>query len=82
MCLAKAAIIQDGEEKIVMEGIAHMTVNNGKLLLSTIFGQQEQIEALVQQIDFVHHVIILKRNAIKHDELVKLKNKGGGSSEV
>ena len=82
MCLAKATIKQDSEEKIVMDGIAHVTVNNGGLVLSTIFGQQEQIEALVQEIDFVHHVIILKRNAIKHDELVKVKKQGGDSSEV
>jgi predicted RNA-binding protein len=73
MCLAKAFIRQDGEEKVVMDEIAHVTVNNGRLVFSTIFGQQEQIEALVQEIDFVHHVIILKRSAIKHEEFVKVK---------
>jgi len=59
--LAKAFIKQDGEDRVVMDEIAHMTVNNGRLVLSTIFGQQEQVEAQVREIDFTRHVVILQR---------------------
>jgi hypothetical protein len=45
MCLAKAFIRQDGEEKVVMDEIAHVTVNNGRLVFSTIFGQQVQFSS-------------------------------------
>jgi len=61
MCLARASIKEGAEEKLVMDGVAYMRINDGELVLRTIFGDQDLIEAHVREIDFTRHVIILER---------------------
>ena len=61
MCLAKACIRENGEEKLVMEGIALMKIENDRLILNSLFGEQKEIEAHVKEIDFLHHSITLGR---------------------
>ena len=61
MCLAKACIRENGEEKLVMEGIALMKIENDRLILNSLFGEQKEIEAQVREIDFLHHSITLGR---------------------
>jgi predicted RNA-binding protein len=61
MCLAEAWIRENGEEELVMEGIAIMKIENEKLVLNSIFGEQKEIEAHVKGINFLHHSITLGR---------------------
>jgi len=61
MCLAKACIRENGEEKLVMEGIALMKIENERLVLRSLFGEQKEIEAHIKEIDFMHHSITLGR---------------------
>jgi len=64
MCLAKACIRENGEEKLVVEGIALMTIENDRLILNSLFGEQKEIEAHIREIDFVHHSITLGRTSL------------------
>ena len=61
MCLAKACIRENGEEELVMEGIALMTIENERLVLNSLFGEQKEIEAHIKEIDFMRHSITLGR---------------------
>jgi len=61
MCLAKACIRENGEEKLGMEDIALMKIENDILILNSLFGEQKEIEAQVREIDFLHHSITLRR---------------------
>ena len=60
MCLSKAFIERDGNRELVMEEVASVDVEDGKLLLKTLFGEQKEVAATIRQIDFVTHSIFLK----------------------
>jgi len=61
MCLAKAYLQQKGEKELLLQEVALVEIENKKLLLSTIFGEQKEIEADIKQIDFQNSNIILER---------------------
>ena len=60
MCLSRAYIDQDGSRELVMEEVASVDVEDGKLQLKTLFGEQKEVAATICQIDFVTHSIFLK----------------------
>ena len=60
MCLAKAYIGKDNE--VMMEEIASLKVEGGKILLATLFGEQKEIEAGIEEIDFMSGRVTLKEN--------------------
>jgi predicted RNA-binding protein len=60
MCLAKAYIGGKGEGKLLMEEIASVRVENGKLLVVTLFGEKREIAASIKEIDFKSSSIMLE----------------------
>lgn len=60
MCLSKAWVNRDGERELLMEDVAFIEVEGGKLLLKTLFGEQREVEANIKKIDFLNHNIILE----------------------
>jgi len=61
MCLAKAYLQENGEKELLLQEVALVEIENKKLILSTIFGEQKEIEADIKQIDFQNSNIILGR---------------------
>ena len=61
MCLAKAYIGSNGERKLLMEEVASLKTKEGKLLVTTLFGEQREIEATIKEIDFMDSSIILEK---------------------
>jgi predicted RNA-binding protein len=59
MCLAKAYTGSNGEKKLLMEEIASLQVRGGKLLVTTLFGEQREIEASIKEIDFMASSVML-----------------------
>ena len=59
MCLAKAYSDKD----MLAEDIASVKVSDGKLLLTTIFGEQQEVAATIREIDFRDSRIILDKAA-------------------
>ena len=55
MCLAKACVRENSEEELVMEGITLITIENERLILNSIFGEQKEIRANIREIDFLTH---------------------------
>lgn len=60
MCLAKAYLGGKGEDKLLMEEIASVRVEDGKLLVATLFGEKREIAASIKEIDFKSSSIVLE----------------------
>jgi len=60
MCLAKAYLEKDNKSGIFAESVASIRASDGKFLLSTIFGEQKEVKAVVKEIDFLNSIITLK----------------------
>jgi predicted RNA-binding protein len=61
MCLAKAYLQEKGKRELLLQEVALIEIENKRLLLSTIFGEQREIEADIKQIDFQNSNVILER---------------------
>ena len=61
MCLAKAYLQEKGEKELLLQEVVLVEIENKKLILSTIFGEQKEIEANIKQVDFQNSNIILGR---------------------
>jgi len=62
MCLSKAYIDRSGKRELLMEEIASLEVDDGKLLLKTLFGEQKEIEANIREINFMNNSIVLENS--------------------
>jgi len=60
MCLSKAYVDTDGKRELVMKEIASIGFEEGKLLLTTLFGEQKVIKADIREINFLSHSIVLE----------------------
>ena len=60
MCLAKTYIGGNNGKELLMEEVASLKVEDGKLLLTTLFGEQREIEASISEIDFMSSSIVLE----------------------
>jgi len=60
MCLAKVYSGSNNEKKLLLEEVASLKVEDGKLLLTTLFGEQREIEAGISEIDFMSSSIVLE----------------------
>ena len=61
MCLGKAYIEADNKRELILDSIALIEIADTKLKLSTIFGDQKEIEARIKEIDFEGSRIILTK---------------------
>ena len=61
MCLAKAYFGNNNESEPVMEEITSIKSEGGKLLVTTLFGEQREIEANIKEIDFRGSNVILEK---------------------
>ena len=50
MCLAK--LYPPGAQQPVMENITQITIENGKIIVNTLFGEQRVFEQKIQTINF------------------------------
>ncbi|MFC1941607.1 CooT family nickel-binding protein [Chloroflexota bacterium] len=58
--MAKAYVGGKDEQKLLLEEIASLKVEDGKLLVTTLFGEQKEIEASISEIDFMTSSIVMK----------------------
>ena len=59
MCLSKAFLVEDGNSNLVMEDIALVNVTDGKLVLSSLFGEKREINAVIREINFTNSRLTL-----------------------
>ena len=61
MCLAKAYLGGGSENELLAEDITALKTDGGKLLITTLFGEQKEIEASITEIDFKASRILLEK---------------------
>jgi predicted RNA-binding protein len=59
MCLGKAYIEAGNKRELVMDSVALMEIDGNRVRLSTIFGDQKELEARIKVVDFEGSRIIL-----------------------
>lgn len=62
MCLSKAYIERDGSRELLMEEVASIDIQDDKLLLKTLFGEEKEVAANIKQIDFMARNILLQEH--------------------
>jgi predicted RNA-binding protein len=65
MCLSKVYFERGGKKEIILEEVASVTVDDGKLQLKTLFGEQKEINAQIKEIDLMAHSILLEDAGVK-----------------
>jgi predicted RNA-binding protein len=61
MCLGKAYLETDDKRELVLDSISSLEIDGTKVKLSTIFGDQKELDARIKEIDFEGSRIILTR---------------------
>ncbi|RLB05979.1 MAG: RNA-binding protein [Deltaproteobacteria bacterium] len=62
MCQSTAYILKDGKEEELLADIATIIPEGKKLRLISLFGEEEVVEASIQEINLLEHKIILKQD--------------------
>jgi predicted RNA-binding protein len=60
MCQSNAYIIKDGKEEMILSDIISIKPTGTRLLLTNLFGEEEAIEASIEEVDLLHHKIKLR----------------------
>ena len=60
MCLSKAYVDKNGNKELLMEQIASIDIEDNKLRLKTLFGEEKEVAGSIRQIDFMSHNIFLE----------------------
>ena len=60
MCLSKAWFKEQTTGEAIMENIVKIRVENDKVILSSLFGQDRIEKATIEEVDFTLNRVILK----------------------
>ena len=60
MCESHAFLVENGEQKMLMEDVVDVREENGRLVLSNIIGEEMALDAEISQISFLEHKILLQ----------------------
>ena len=61
MCQSNAYLEHDGQQQLIIEDVGLMRPEGDKILLISIFGEEELVDAKIKMIDFLHHKIVLEK---------------------
>ena len=60
MCLAKVYVRTDTAEELVMENVAHVVVNDGRVLITSLFMETEELQGSITSVDLVKSKLVLE----------------------
>ena len=60
MCQSTAYVLKDGKEEEIMAEIATIIPEGRKLRLISLFGEEKEVKASIQEINLIGHKILLK----------------------
>ncbi len=61
MCEANAYIVEENEEKLIMEAVDTVEPEEDGIKLTSIFGDQKFIKAHIHSLSLVDHKVFLKK---------------------
>ncbi|MCG1011407.1 CooT family nickel-binding protein [Tepidanaerobacter sp. GT38] len=65
MCESKVYILENGQEKILMDNVIHIEPQDGKLFMYDLLGEQMIVDAAIKEVKLLEHKIILEREKAK-----------------
>jgi predicted RNA-binding protein len=60
MCEANAYLIKDGKEELLLEALDKVEPDEGKLRLTSMFGEQKFIKGKITRLSLVDHRVIIE----------------------
>jgi predicted RNA-binding protein len=60
MCLSKAWYSGQSETEPVMQEVARIRVEDGEVVLNSLFGEEKRIEADIAEVDFTRNIVLLR----------------------
>jgi predicted RNA-binding protein len=60
MCEANAYLLKDGKEELFLEALDKVEPDEGKLRLTSIFGEQKFIRGKITRLSLVDHKVIIE----------------------
>jgi predicted RNA-binding protein len=60
MCQSTAYVLKDGKEEELMADIATIIPEGKRLRLISLFGEEKEVEASIQEINLLGHKILLQ----------------------
>ena len=61
MCESSAYLLKEnGQEELILEDVVLMRPGKGVIVLSNILGEKKEIEASIDNVDLLHHKILLR----------------------
>ena len=60
MCLAKAYLKGDGEDELLLEDVTLVEIDGEKLRLSTLFGEERELDVAIEAVDFQNASLIVQ----------------------
>jgi predicted RNA-binding protein len=61
MCQSNAYLERDGQQQLIIEDVGLVRPEGDKILLISIFGEEELVDANIKMIDLLHHKIVLEK---------------------
>ncbi len=61
MCESTVFLRDGGEEKVLMKDVAVVRPRDGKLLLTSVFGDRLEVEGVVSELDLMGHRIVVEK---------------------
>lgn len=60
MCLSKAWYSGQNETEPVMQEIARIRVEDGVVVLNSLFGEEKRLKATIEEVDFTSNIVLLR----------------------
>jgi predicted RNA-binding protein len=60
MCLARAYLTADGEDEVVLEDVALVEIDGTRVHLSTLFGEEREIDGAIKAVDFQNGRLVVE----------------------
>jgi predicted RNA-binding protein len=60
MCEANAYLVKDGKEELLLEALDTVEPDDGKLKLTSIFGEQKFVKGRISRLSLVDHKVIFE----------------------
>jgi predicted RNA-binding protein len=60
MCESNAYLVKDGKEELIMESVGLVKIQDGTVLLRSIFGDETAIQAKLRELNLTGHRIVLE----------------------
>ena len=61
MCEANAYLLKDGKEELFLEALDTVEPDDGRLRLTSIFGEQKFIKGKITHLSLVDHKVIIEQ---------------------